>query len=268
MRLRRDYSARLKSARRTYASASSSWPTATAMDSHGSRNATQPRKPGATFKSSVTLNDAIRLWPTPDAQLFNDGESPESFARRQVKHKARGINGNGMGKTIAQAAATWATPTTRDHKRGDLPNRNGKPSLALQSDQWSTPSVADTEGSRKARGGDRSAELLLNGQVESLSGRLDPTPSTTGDASSPSSLNSRPRCRPRLNPAFVEWLMGWPPRWSIARPGFALSETAWSLWLQRMRCELSRLAQRPTAAPPAQLSFLASIEHSGMRDAT
>ena len=43
-------------------------------------------------------------------------------------------------------------------------------------------------------------------------------------------------CR-TLNPAFVEALMGWPIGWT----GFAFAATAWSLWLQRMRCELSRL---------------------------
>jgi len=40
-----------------------------------------------------------------------------------------------------------------------------------------------------------------------------------------------------LNPLFVEALMGWPTGWT----GFAFVATAWSPWLRRMRCELSRL---------------------------
>jgi DNA (cytosine-5)-methyltransferase 1 len=43
--------------------------------------------------------------------------------------------------------------------------------------------------------------------------------------------------RRTLNPAFVEALMGWPTGWT----GFASVATAWSPWLRRMRCELSRL---------------------------
>ena len=43
--------------------------------------------------------------------------------------------------------------------------------------------------------------------------------------------------RRTLNPLFVEALMGWPTGWT----GFASVATAWSRWLQRMRCELSQL---------------------------
>jgi hypothetical protein len=51
------------------------------------------------------------------------------------------------------------------------------------------------------------------------------------------------RDKRRLNPLFVEWLMGWPP-------GHALcdcSETEWSRWSQDMRGALSQL---PTALGP------------------
>ena len=40
-----------------------------------------------------------------------------------------------------------------------------------------------------------------------------------------------------VNPLFVEALMGWPTGWT----GFDSVATGWSRWLQRMRCELSRL---------------------------
>ena len=42
----------------------------------------------------------------------------------------------------------------------------------------------------------------------------------------------------RLNPRFVEWLMGFPPEWT----SFAPAATEWSRWSQLMRYELSRLS--------------------------
>jgi hypothetical protein len=55
-----------------------------------------------------------------------------------------------------------------------------------------------------------------------------------------------------LNPAFVEWMMGWP----IGSTASACSATALSLFKQRMRFALSQLAS-PAAAPPAQLALFA-----------
>lgn len=46
-----------------------------------------------------------------------------------------------------------------------------------------------------------------------------------------------------FNPAFTDWLMGWPPGWTDPlRPA-----TAWSAWLPRMRGELSRLVSETPA---------------------
>ncbi len=65
--------------------------------------------------------------------------------------------------------------------------------------------------------------------------------------------HSRPRRS--LNPLFVEWLMGWPPGWTLlAWTDFACSATALCLWKQHMRYALSSLAS-PQEAPAAQLSL-------------
>ena len=45
---------------------------------------------------------------------------------------------------------------------------------------------------------------------------------------------------PRLNPQFVEWLMGFPILWTDCES----SETRSSLWLRLMRSEFSRLVSR------------------------
>jgi hypothetical protein len=77
--------------------------------------------------------------------------------------------------------------------------------------------------------------------------------STVGEESS--------HIRRTLNPLFVEWLMGWPPSWTLlalmppALNAFACSETAFFHFKQRMRSALFALGL-PRAAPPAQLNFV------------
>lgn len=154
------------------------------------------------------------------------------------------MNGNGMGLPIAMAAKLWPTPIARDSKSlyaGDeTMEKNSRP-LTEVVGRWSTPTVADVTGGRTSRSGDRSGELLLNGQARALCSHLDPTPAMTGHNSS---IAGR-----RLNPLFVEVLMGWPPGWTT----FGCSETALSLWRRRMRSALSLLTSH--AAPPAQLNL-------------
>lgn len=53
----------------------------------------------------------------------------------------------------------------------------------------------------------------------------------------------RSKSKRRLNPLFVEWLMGWPAGHAVCAP----SETEWCRWQQRMRGALSAL---PTACGP------------------
>jgi len=116
------------------------------------------------------------MWPTPTASLTNDGETPESFERRRRRRlQETGINGNGAGTPLTIASQMWATPTARDWKDG------GAPSMKVP--------------------------------TNSLLGRQAPRSMSSGDASSPSDQTSRPRLR--LNPEFVEWLMGLPVGWTI-----------------------------------------------------
>lgn len=209
--------------------------------------------------------------------MINDGETPENFlARRQIQ-KAEHKNGNGMGTPLAMAAQMWGTPTTQDWKDEDAescanvpvngllgrqaalwstpratdgekggPNQSfgaGGTPLPAMAAQWQTPSVADTTGSRKTRSGDRSNEMLLNGQSEMISRSIhrDQTTSTHGERSS--------NGRRSLNPLFVEWLMGWPEGWTA----FACSATALTRYRRHMRSALFALGLPDD--PPAQPSF-------------
>lgn len=161
---------------------------------------------GAPTSDSACSSSA---WPTPRNQGFE--EAPETFHARNDK--------------LAESRAKGAS---------------GLP-LSIAAGIWSTPAVADVTGGRKARSGSRAAELLLNGQAASLSGRRDPT--TLPDGATPCSSGLQ------LNPLFVEWLMGWPAGWTL----FACSGTELSRFKARMRSALSQLASPP--APPVQLGL-------------
>ena len=73
------------------------------------------------------------------------------------------------------------------------------------------------------------ATSLANTPVNGLLGRQVLVTPTAGGSSCDTHRS--------LNPLFVEALMGWPTGWTA----FGSAATAWSPWLQRMRCELSRL---------------------------
>ena len=134
-------------------------------------------------------------WPTPAASVINDGEDPKVWFARRERLKKTANNGNGAGVPLTIAAASWPTPTARDYKDGACIKAN-------------VPINA----------------LLGRKVVHWDSSLQDPTTSTDGD--------SPPK---RLNPLFVEWLMGSPLGWTnIAQSDSAHLETEWFQYKQQL----------------------------------
>lgn len=148
----------------------------------------------------------------------------------------------------------WSTPRASDGEKGG-PNQafgaGGIP-LPAQTVNWPSPTVADSRASASATaGGAETRTGYTPGVTLTDAIRLYSLPdlATYPVGGIPS------KERRSLNPLFVEWLMGWPPGWTLlAWTDFGCSETALCLWRQRMRSALSQLAS-PTAAPPAQLAL-------------
>lgn len=178
-------------AKRVYESGQRLWPTANVPNGgrHMSDQDIEAKDSTDRGKRQIDLGSAAkhmtaRLWATANAGNFNDGESPETWRARQTLHKARGINGNGMGVplTIQAQEATarlWATARSSDYKSGQVSD-----------EVWEKNSRPLTEQAARFS--------------ESLSGRLSPTTPTDGDLSWLATLASLPLS---LNPSFVEWLM-------------------------------------------------------------
>lgn len=210
----------------------------------------------------VQLANQVELWQTPATFLGK--------YRRQVNQTER------TEELLPAQAENWQTITATDAVGRDYTYPSGDkdnpfPTLTGQARDWPTPSVADTEGGRAARSGERSDELLLNGMASAFSPPARATPA--GPTSSPQGPTSRrlwqtpcaetnnkseramsregnsrrgggqrsppgleqqatgeikPEKR-RLNPAFVEWLMGWPIGWTDFAP---VEMESW--WLKQL----------------------------------
>ncbi len=200
----------------------------------------------------------VSAWPTPTASDWK-GSGP-TMVRADGK-----MRGDRLDYASEQV---WATPTVPNGGRSFAPGsisatgkkldgRKGQIDLAYQSKIWATPTVKGNHNragiSPKAGDGlaTQAARLFETNSDTHLPDLGRPT---TGDVSSPPA----PTSRLRLNPSFVEWLMGWPEGWTqlslaastpSAQMPCGCSETAFTLWRRLMRSELSRLASLREAAP-------------------
>lgn len=235
LRVREDCSRRRKSVRATKENGSSSLQWRTPASNNGERGGMTPEE---REEHTLNLQDQVQgfkvsAWPTPTANDWK-GSGP-TLERSDGK-----MRGDRLDYATEQL---WRTPRASDGEKGG-PNQafgaGGIP-LAAQSVQWTTPCADDTSTRTKrfAQGG---TPLSMQASFH----QAHPTYQVGQVSSHP---------RRSLNPLFVEWLMGWPPGWTLlAWTDLGCSATALSLWRQRMRSALSQLAL-PSAAPPAQLAL-------------
>ena len=218
--------------------------------------------------------------PTPPESSEKSDQASSSWRTFQVSH---GITTSALGQSFGQwvtelrkdysrrlksglptrdnGSLSWVTPTARDEKdRGHAQIERvdaGPAALGRQVLVWPTMTASDAS-SRMIHG---RGDLKLDGAA-----RMFPTPtSADGERTSTEYMRGNPtlqgvasplaqmtsksghtcsqKCR-RLNPLFVEWLMGWPGGWTLLPTGRIDSlswETAWSRWWRLMRSALSRL---------------------------
>jgi hypothetical protein len=153
------------------------WPTARAEDSESAGN-----HPGAMY----SLTGATRNWATPQAHDQRGAKTPEQIQAQREK------TGAGV-RNLNEEASTWATPQAFD----------------------STECVKGLEAktydrNRRAMGGIGGPSRNLREEVMDFHPSLPAPPIPDGQQSS----ENAPTSRRRLNPRFVEWLMGFPLSWS------------------------------------------------------
>jgi hypothetical protein len=130
----------------------------------------------------------VRLLPTPAAGNPNDGEDPSGWLARQARHRARRINGNGMGIPLSVAIRLLPTPLAAEATHGS-PNQHsssGQPGLtATVLRLLPTPRAGGNRNSRTAvtvhRSGpglEQAVEIslgILPTELEQLTGQAPPS---------------------------------------------------------------------------------------------
>lgn len=209
----------------TYRSGSTMWPVtfsewATELRRDFSARQKLARRIGGSGCSSLA-------WPTATS---GDAKASGAHGYQTSKRNA--------GVTLTDAierGVMWLTPSASEDAAGVSDAM--QPMLTHQAEQhWQTLAT----DSFRSRGGERKDEMGLDQQARTFPSSLpDPEPAASGSGSSASG----PTSRPRLNPAFVEWLMGLPTGFT----DFAPLGTELSLWRLRMRSALSGLVWRHEA---------------------
>ena len=171
-------------------------------------------------------------WPTPDAQLMNDGADPEKHRARLERLKEKHNNGNGAGLPLAQAAhlSTWPTPTqpsggqtvpegtTATGKRPD-----GKKAQVTLKDVaslagWRTPSLEMETGGSYCDPVKVQARIAAGHQVylKDQAMLVQSTASGPTPNGSPAEITNIGQ----LNPALSRFLQAYPEAWDIASPNY------------------------------------------------
>jgi len=218
-KLRRQWSGLRKTvARRTRESGCLSWRTPSSSETDGNpivlRKGVKPRE-----LKQYRLRDQIYNWQTPTKR---DPEKKMYTLDRGDKNKKR--------PTLTKQAKNWDTPKAShaDKAGPNMRDKAGRPQLSNQACNWNTPSTRDhaavgpKERKRGEAGNAKTTDQRLRGDLPS--GPQAPASSKNGGKSSSDTrrLNPQQQMR-RLNPKFVEWLLGWP----IGFTAFECSATEW-----------------------------------------
>lgn len=223
----------------------SAWPTPTANDFKG-RGPTLERSDGKMRGDRLDYA-AEQLWYTPNVpnggRTLSEDTSPTGMTADGIKRQVG----------LENQVRWWATPQARDHMPPHSPERiaamkalgHGMRNLNDEAAMWMTPRSHEVGNYQYSRGDKTKPVETLTGQT--IYSRLAQVTVKTGKPSS--------KERRSLNPLFVEWLMGWPPGWTLlVSTDFACSATELCRFNQRMRSALSAIAL-PAEAPPAQLAL-------------
>lgn len=179
------------------------WPTAVATDSNGARNETSGRSMASQHHSGTTLNDAIIKWPTPCSA---DSESCGNYS----KTTANQLNASSADMTLMQIAVDTDAQIAKDSV-------------------WPTPKARDSK-SAEGQAGMMRNDPDLNVIASRFS--LPDQPTSTHGGKSPSGSTRR------LNPDFVDWLMGLIPGWTN---GKKIERRIYETWAAKIGNQLAAI---------------------------
>ena len=149
-----------------------------------------------TFPTSgMTANGAAYALPTWEPPTDDSGYSSllPTVTTSETTGAGSGPNKTG-GPNLRTAVTLLPSPRASEGEKGGPNMRGSKGDLMLSSAAvriFQTPSVADALGGHGRRGGKRSSELLLNGQVKELYGANTSRRSDAGNLDSDGQLRGQ-----------------------------------------------------------------------------
>lgn len=194
-------------------SAAQQWPTPNSQSPNALRGGGDPTR-CSNPERQTNLQDRVAAWPTPTPRDHKDGacadqEVPTNAllgrtAARFGLHPPRtpdGETSSDGGPTSPRRSTQeglWTTPASDDVINRTQRYAQGGTALSTQAVQlWGTPQAQHDAGSRNTEGSKANPGISLADQV------------FTGSSRSGRKGNTK-----RLNPLFVEWLMGFPIGWT------------------------------------------------------
>jgi len=193
---------------------------------------------------SPNLTVTVKKWPTPVRSDFQDRKESEHWEgssdlpsvvnKFHTGHQARVIQNHGEEslKFIQNLPPRWSTPTTLDvvtnrdlENQKKIRNRLGNAELSREmmnrKENWATPTKPAPHESQDSIGRWRPERKNYGREIQTQATEL------TGNLA-----------KRRLNPFFVEWLMGKPIGWSLPTP---LEQSVYKHWETESALLLERL---------------------------
>ena len=224
-RLRGEYSQRVKLKPLINASESSSWPTCAARDYKGeSGSGRQERKgnPADTLPNAVAQQhgQVVPVSPSTDGNRLESWATPSTMMGSMYPEQ----NAHKRNSPSLATQAAWATPSTMDHinvvrnpeERSPAANKGGCKNLREEVHQWATPRTGATDNSRPNNKGG----IPLGDQARRAEQWGTPRCSMAQDKQEDSGKHrlgeqAQHGTTAKLNPRWVETLMGLPIGWTM-----------------------------------------------------
>ena len=235
--LRQAYSARLNAAHRTNASGCSSWPTISVNESKNSVGGSQMDRKSIPLGTMAAMHGLAgpMSWPTPQAQDTN--RSPEAYAAAKEKHGSalqQSLNNavHQHGPAVPASSSTdgnlpesWPTPNSQPAQRKLINGKNQSTktgqiygtSIAQAVQQWQTATVST--GANRQKDGSMTDKLdqQVKNWATARSGMARGSKFTydRGKGNIEEQAGASVRGGGKLNPRWVETLMGLPVGWTM-----------------------------------------------------
>lgn len=174
-------------------------------------------------KRQVQLENEANFWSTPNAR---DVKNPGGQSGKRSIRKTQ----QGWSIDLNDQAAWWSASSA---DTSSMRTADDTVAQTVKESAWPTPKARDSKSAEGPAGMTRNGpDLNVIATRFSHPGQKTPQPG-------PQSSQSNRTSRRRLNPAFVEWLMGLPIGYTACR----LSGMAWSQYKQQLHSAYSRIVR-------------------------